>query len=85
MAELFSALSQVHRDFMGDLLPRRCPRAVGIQPGQGASSGWSWVEHSHHHATAETGLEACRERAPCDANMTCSEHPGLQLRGERAV
>lgn len=24
-------LSQVHRDFMGDLLPRRCLRAVGIQ------------------------------------------------------
>lgn len=56
-------LSQVHRDFKVDLLPRWCPIAGGIQPGQGASWRWGWAEHSHHCASAATGVEACRERA----------------------
>lgn len=58
------------------------PSLSKVQAGSGARLGSPTHPTS---ATAVTGVEACRERALCDASITWLEHPGLQLQGKRAV
>lgn len=79
MAELFSALCCSSHRFTGGLwwiYYQDAPRLeiFSLAEEQAGSGARLSIPTHPTSATAATGVEACREMAPCDANMTCSEH-----------